>query len=172
MFRQENYNGLTYGDLIFIDENNYLVCDQELLRKLLYVGLVMDCIQFESVEITNLAESVIANSNIIEDLGNKLIEDTLGSTILNNFKGLMAVALGDAGAWTEAYTDMTVDFGKNTALYLMMLAELHSLMMDAVDAELAALKADGASTEESAMFADVEEASSEKGETAPLNAEN
>ena len=43
---------------------------------------------------------------------------------------------------------------------------------DAVDAELAALKADGASTEESAMFADVEEASSEKGETAPLNAEN
>ena len=42
----------------------------------------------------------------------------------------------------------------------------------AVDAELAALKADDASTEESAMFADVEEASSEKGETAPLNAEN
>ena len=43
---------------------------------------------------------------------------------------------------------------------------------DAVDAELAALKADGTSTEESAMFADVEETSSEKVETAPVNAEN
>lgn len=43
---------------------------------------------------------------------------------------------------------------------------------DAVDAELAAQKTDTVSNEESTMFADVEEISSEKIEAAPVNAEN
>lgn len=132
---QENYRGLTYGDIIFIDEDNNLVYDKELLEKLLYVGLVVDCIEPEVMEIVNLAESVVQDSSIIEDLGNKLIEDTLGSAVINNFKGLVAAATGNATEWSEAYTDMVVDFGKNTALYLMMLAELNSLMTDAVESE-------------------------------------
>lgn len=132
--QQENYRGLTYGDIIFIDENNNLVYDQALLEKLLYMGLVVGCISPEVTEIVSRAETVVQDSGIINDLGNKLIEDTLGSAILSNFKGLVAAATGNFSDWTKAYTGMVVDFGKNSALYLMMLAELESLMMDAANA--------------------------------------
>jgi len=90
------YKGLTGGDIIYIEENTKkLVYDQELIEKLMYVSLVSDCWNVECYEISQWGNRVNEALQITNDIGNDLIEKTLGDAIISNFKALLAAFEGN-----------------------------------------------------------------------------
>ncbi|MBR3687138.1 MAG: bacterial Ig-like domain-containing protein [Clostridia bacterium] len=123
------YEGLTVGDIIYVDSEGYLVTDTNLLQKLVYTAIIRSsvCVGGDLENILTLTNTVKSSLDIIDDLGNDLIEKTIASAIACNFKGIIAAAKGDLVDYAEEYADFISSAGIEGTLYLSYLMNLDSL---------------------------------------------
>lgn len=128
-FVVESYEGLSDGDVIYVDSDNHIVTDRALLEKLAYTSTVKVNISIakDAYNIINLIEEITPALGILNDLGNDLIEKTLSSALSCNFKGIISAASGDGLGYFEAYSDFIVSSGIEGTLYLSYLMNLYSL---------------------------------------------
>ena len=131
---EKSYESLIDGDIIYIDSNNRLVTDRNLIEKLIYVNLVCDAIPIESQVIADQTDHLVKSARIVESLGNELIEKTLGNAFTGNFKGLYAAFKGDAVTWIDSYGSFVIDFGLDTAVYLSVIGEMYDSLMNTASA--------------------------------------
>lgn len=127
---KNKYEGLSQNDIIFADSNFNLVTDRNLIEKLAYVNMIKSniIVGSDALKITNLADAIVEKSEIIESLGNTLIESTLGNAITGNFKGLLGAFRGDPAQWTKSYLDFVAAVGADTFTYLSYVAIICDLM--------------------------------------------
>ena len=128
---QDYYHGLTHGDVIFIDDEGYLVCDAVLLNKLTYIARMTEAYCWEGGDIAQFGQRIAQGSGIIVDVGNQLIEDTLSSVIINNFKAMFAACSGNVSDWALSYVDLIEGAGENVGAYLITMSSLYRLLMQA-----------------------------------------
>ena len=71
--------------------------------------------------------------DIIDDLGNQLVEKTLASAASCNFKGIIAAANGNAIDYASAYAEFITSSAIEGTMYLSYLINLNALTTSCID---------------------------------------
>jgi len=119
-----DYKGLTVGDIIFVDANDYLITDRTLIEKMLFTNIIRQNInaRTHAIEIDQLAIELSEALEIVNVLGDMLVEKTIASGTQKNFDAICK------GEMATAYAGFAASSAIQTTMYLSYLMNVYALV--------------------------------------------
>ena len=121
------YEGLVPGAYIYVDSKDNLVTDVELLKKLVFASNVELGFAVLLKQASDINDFNDKSMEIVNQLGNSIVEKTISNAIVANFKGIIAALSGDAVKSAKAYMDFTKNALIDEVVYMSYLLVLTDL---------------------------------------------